>query len=196
MFIPIADDPREPGSRPIINRLLIASCIIVFIYELSLGDGLDAFLLTRGTVPQEILAGQDLSTLVTAMFLHGGWMHIIGNMIFLRIFGDNIEARIGHGKYLLFYLLGGIIAGLVHVGFNAGSGLPSIGASGAISAVMGAYLLLYPRARIQMLYLRTMQRFSISAQQFLLYRIATQFLSSLGELSGGTTAGVAWWAHI
>jgi membrane associated rhomboid family serine protease len=169
----------------------------VFLYEVSLGANLDAFLITRGAIPTEILAGRDIVTLLTSIFLHGGWMHLIGNMLFLRVFGDNIEARIGSLRFAVFYLLGGIVAWLVHVWFNPSSTFPAVGASGAIAAVLGAYLMMFPKGRVKMLFMRTMQSFYIPANQFLLYWIGLQFLSgiwSLTNLSGD--GGVARWAHI
>jgi membrane associated rhomboid family serine protease len=197
MLFPIWDDQVKWGATPYVTWLFIILNVGVFLYEVSLGANLDAFLLTRWAIPTEILAGRDLVTLLTSIFLHGGRMHLIGNMLFLWVFGDNIEARIWSVRFFLFYLLGGIVAGLVHAGFNPSSTIPAVGASGAIAAVLGAYLMMFPKGRIKMLFMRTMQSFYIPANQFLLYWIGLQFLSgiwSLTNLSGD--GGVAWWAHI
>lgn len=177
--------------------LFIGLNVIIFLYEVSLGTWLDEFLMMRGSIPSEILAGQDSITLITSIFLHGWRMHLIGNMLFLYVFGDNIEASVGHVKFALFYLCWWIVAWLVHAWFNPSSMVPAVGASGAIAAVLGAYLMLFPTWRIKMVYLRTMQTFLIPARQFLLYRIVLQLFSGVGELANSwLDGGVAWWAHI
>lgn len=196
-MFPIWDDQVQGGYIPIWTWIIIAINVIVFFYQTSLEAGLEDFVMTRGTVPEQIMSGRGYLTLITAMFLHGGWMHLIGNMLFLLIFGDNIEARIGNTKFLLFYLAGGIAAWLIHVGFNAWSAIPAVGASGAIAAVLWAYLLLFPQSRIKMLRPQGMRIFYISAQQFLLYRIGVQFFSGIGSLAWSWLEwGVARWAHI
>lgn len=197
MLFPIWDDQVEGGYRPFWNRIFIVVNVLVFLYEVSLGNNLDSFIMQRGTIPVDIFSGKWRSTLVTAMFLHGWWMHLIGNMLFLFVFWDNIEARIGPMRYVLFYIWGGIVAWLIHAGFNPSSEIPAVGASGAIAAVLGAYLMLFPWSRIKMLFLRTMQTFMMPAKYFLLYRIVTQLFSGVGALaSSGLEWGVAWWAHI
>jgi membrane associated rhomboid family serine protease len=196
-MFPIWDDQVQWGYTPFWTRIFLAINVLVFFYQTSLGAGLDEFIMTRGTVPEKIMSGSGYLTLITAMFLHGWWMHLIGNMLFLYVFGDNIEARIGNTKFLLFYLAGWIAAGLIHVGFNASSPIPAVWASGAIAAVLGAYLLMFPKSRIKMIMPQTMNIFYISAQQFLLYRIWIQFFSGVWSLaSSGLEWGVARWAHI
>lgn len=200
-MIPIGDDPIR-GARPAyVNWLLIAINVVVFLFEITMSQPeLEAFVTQWGVVPVNILNGQRLETLFTAMFMHGGWMHLIGNMVFLWIFGDNIEDILGHLGYLLFYLAGGIAAGLVHVFFNASSTIPSLGASGAIAAVLGAYLIMFPRAQV-----RTLVFFGIggyitrvSALIFLGIWFVTQLFSGVSSLGVPTaqTSGVAFWAHI
>ena len=144
-------DTVPARSFPAVNWLLIAANVVLFLVELSLGPAAEALTDTLGVVPARLLANPtpgQLATLVTSMFLHGGWLHLLGNMLALYIFGDNIEDRLGHGGYLIFYLVCGLAAGLTHVLFNPISPVPSIGASGAISGVMGAYFLLFPTARV------------------------------------------------
>lgn len=197
MLFPIWDDQVQWWVTPYITRLFILLNVGIFLYEVSLWAGLDNFLLTWGSIPTEILAGKDLITLLTSTFLHGWWMHLIGNMLFLRVFGDNIEARIGHRRFILFYLAWGIAAGLIHAWFNPSSTVPAVGASGAIAAVLGAYLMMFPQGRIKMIFMRTMQTFLIPARQFLLYWIGMQFFSGIWALaSSWLDGGVAWRAHI
>ncbi len=197
IMFPIWDDQVEWGYTPFWTWIFIVINVVVFFYQTSLGEGLNDFIMTWGTVPEKILSGSGYLTLVTAMFLHGWWMHLIGNMLFLLIFGDNIEAKIGNTRFLLFYLTWGIAAGLIHVAFNAGSLIPAVWASGAIAAVLGAYLLLFPKSRIKMLMPNTMQTFLIPANQFLIYRIGVQFFSGVWSLANSWLEwGVARWAHI
>jgi membrane associated rhomboid family serine protease len=132
--------------------------------------------------------------LFTSMFLHGGLMHLLGNMLFLYVFGDNVEDTFGHIPYLLFYVFCGLGSGLVHVIFNLHSSLPAIGASGAISGVMGAYAVLFPRAKVLMLFFIIL--IPIPAVFVLGYWFVLQFLSGIGELGAAETGGVAFWAHI
>jgi membrane associated rhomboid family serine protease len=202
MFIPLKDlNPRR--SFPVVNILLIVANVAVFFYQFSLPPhAYKAFVLANATVPARFpgfLAGHAgfaaaFLPLLTSMFLHGGLAHIIWNMLFLWIFGDNVEDFFGHIPYLLFYLLCGIGAGLFHVLFNLSSPVPALGASGAISGVMGAYALLYPRARILTLvfvFLVPIPAFVILGYWFLL-----QLLQGIGTLGQITSGGVAWWAHI
>src|ERR1700754_1738881 len=136
MFIPLRDT-RPSYSKPLATTSLIVINVLVFLYEFSLYEySQNAFIFTYGLVPEQF----NLQSIVTSMFLHGGWMHLIGNMWFLWIYGDNVEDVLGHGKFAMFYLLCGIAAGLVHILLNADSRVPTIGASGAIAGVMGAYL--------------------------------------------------------
>ena len=197
MIFPIGDTQVEGGYKPVIAYSFIAINILVFFYEVSLGAGTNQFLHTFGSIPSEIMNGEDYYTLFTSMFLHGGWMHLIGNMLFLWVFGDNIEATIGSPKFLLFYLAGGVAASAAHIFFNMGSNIPSVGASGAIAAVLGAYLVMFPKSKIKMLVIILFRNFEIPAIAFLGLWFAQQLISGFGEIgSTADTAGVAWWAHI
>ena len=212
-MIPIRDDtPRF--STPYVTYFIIALNTIVFLYELMVGAeshrALNALMFEFGIVPARISAvisggtPLNLSAAVipvfSSMFLHAGWLHIIGNMLFLWIFGDNIEDYLGHFKYLIFYLLSGMAAGFLHILVNLNSTLPSVGASGAIAGVMGAYIVLYPRARVLTL-LPVFFIFTVwlPAWIFLGYWFIVQFLSGTATaiaMTGQSTGGVAFWAHI
>ncbi|NJC27153.1 rhomboid family intramembrane serine protease [Neolewinella antarctica] len=194
MFFPIGDDQVHQGHRPIFSWLFIAINVAVFAYQFSLGPEVgQAFVLDFGCIPAEIEAGQDYYTLLTSMFLHGGWMHLIGNMVYMYIFSDNIEASIGSAPFVIFYLLGGLAAGLCHIYFNAGSPIPAVGASGALSAVMGAYIVMFPRSNIK----GFLFFFRISVPAFLFLGFWFYQQSSAGYASmGDTSGGIAWWAHI
>ncbi|MGZ5245324.1 MAG: rhomboid family intramembrane serine protease [Bacteroidia bacterium] len=199
-MIPIGDDRLHNVRKPIVATILIIINVLVFFYEISLGDeGLNAFIYTFGATPLYIQNGENLLSLITSMFLHGGWMHLIGNMLFLWVFGDNIEAVLGHVRFLLFYFIGGLVASAAHIFFNLGSEIPSVGASGAISACLGAYLVMFPHARVRTLiplgFFFTTVR--VSAWIFLGVWILIQlFSSSIGNPAESNTGGVAWWAHI
>ena len=145
-MIPLRDD--NPAQRvPFVTRGIILANVLVFVYELSLADGTHEFLRDWGVVPGRLFAALtgdtslpvELLTLLTSMFLHGGWLHLIGNMWYLWIFGDNVEDRLGHGRFLLFYLGAGIFAAIFHSALQPGSPMPTVGASGAIAGVLGAY---------------------------------------------------------
>jgi len=206
MFIPLKDlNPSR--TYPFVNVTLILANITAFIYELGLEATLprrayEALLLSYSTVPARFpsfLSGHasfevSFSPLVTSMFLHYDFLHIAGNMLFLWIFGDNVEDFFGHIAYLFFYLVCGVGAGLLHVLFNLHSSIPAVGASGAISGVMGAYMLLHPRARI--LTLVFIFPLPVPAVIFLGLWYVMQFVSGLNALGGGASGGVAWWAHI
>jgi hypothetical protein len=203
-MIPIRDAVRS-SQFPIINSLIIAANVLVFFWQLMQGPRLEEALFFYGIVPvryssPEVAAHftsfQQFFPFITSMFLHGGFLHILGNMWFLYIFGDNIEDRIGHIRYLVFYLLCGVAAGLIHLFTNWDSEIPTIGASGAIAGVMGAYLLLFPRAKIMTLIpiFFFFQFFEIPAFIFLGYWLLIQLLSA--GLTGGGAGGIAWWAHI
>lgn len=198
MLIPIGDDNIAGGARPIVSYGLLLANIAIFMYEFSLDDrSLQIFVNQFGTIPVNILHGRDLYTLFTSMFLHGGWSHLIGNMLFLWIFGDNVEAVLGNFKFLLFYIIGGLIASIAHVWMNLDSVIPSIGASGAISAVLGAYLVMFPRSRIRMIFLIFFVTFYISAIFFIGFWFIQQFMSAYYEAKLDVQSqGVAWWAHI
>lgn len=207
-----------PSSRlPVVTIGLIVVNVLVFLIELGKStQGLEAFFYTWGVVPCSftgtcqfrvrtpsgfftVAAQPNYFTLLSSMFLHGGWMHIIGNMWSLWIFGDNVEDRMGHVGFLGFYLLSGLAAGALHIVFNPTSRVPTVGASGAIAGVMGAYLLLFPRATVITLvpifiFLQTIE---IPAVVFLGLWFLTNLLSGIGSLAAHTQAGgVAWWAHI
>ncbi len=199
MIFPIGDEQIQGGYKPIFSYSFIGLNIALFLYELFMNSTgqLDLFIENYGAIPIEIKTGQDLHTLFTNMFLHGGWMHLIGNMLFLWIFADNIEATIGNMRFLLFYIAGGIIASLVHVAFNLDSVVPSIGASGAISAVLGAYLVMFPKSRVKILVIYIFSSFYVSAFIFLGFWIVFQIfygVSSMGQ--NINSGGVAYWAHI
>jgi membrane associated rhomboid family serine protease len=190
---------------PAVNFLIIIANVLVFIWQLSLGSALNEAILLYGVVPvrysdpaiaARFTALQQFLPFLTSMFLHGGFLHILGNMWFLYIFGDNIEDRLGHIRYLLFYLLCGIAAGFIHLASNWHSQLPTIGASGAIAGVMGGYVLLHPRAKILTLVpiFFFIQFFEIPAFVFLGYWFLVQ-LVSVG-FTPSDVGGVAWWAHI
>jgi membrane associated rhomboid family serine protease len=197
MFFPIGDDQVKGGYFPFFSYTFIVLNVLVFVYQASLSiPGFEQFVYTYGSIPKETLAGQDTFTLFTSMFLHGSWMHLLGNMLFLWIFADNIEATIGNFRFLIFYLIGGLAAHAGHIYFNMGSEIPTVGASGAISAVMGAYLVMYPTSKIKMLVLVFFIR--VPAFIFLIFWIVQQVTLGNQSLQSMTseTAGVAWWAHI
>ncbi len=203
-MIPLRDTISSK-TRPYVNDLIIGVCVLVFLYERSLGPGVEDFVSRFGVVPSEVaavLTGTHFSIttmfpLVSSMFLHAGWLHLIGNMLFLFVFGDNVEDRLGHGGYVAFYLLGGIGASLVEVYFTHSSEAPLIGASGAIAAVMGAYFILYPRARV----LTVIPLFfffpvvELPAFFFLGFWFVLQFIQGGLSLGAEEAGGVAWWAH-
>jgi membrane associated rhomboid family serine protease len=202
MFIPLKNlNPRR--TAPVITVFLIAANVLVFFYEASLPPRMErATVYAYALVPARVPAGlsgraslvSGLQPLFTSMFLHAGILHLVGNMLFLWVFGDNVEDALGHFLYLLFYLVCGIGAGLVHTLTNLSSTLPTVGASGAISGVMGAYMVLYPRSRILTLvfiFLVPVPAVIILGWWFLL-----QFLGGLGSVGMQAAGGVAWWAHI
>ncbi len=199
MFIPIGDTNIEKGSFPFFTYLFIAANIVVFLYQVSMPPQLqEAFVYQYGSIPAYITNGFRLETLFTSMFLHGGWMHLIGNMMFLWIFADNIESTIGSFKFVLFYLGGGVAAALTHAFLNAHSDMPCVGASGAIAACLGAYIIMFPKSRIKVLFLIFLTTFRVPAVFFLGFWIINQLLSGVGTLGAVTsdTSGVAYWAHI
>jgi membrane associated rhomboid family serine protease len=228
MVLPLYDDNTDRQTTPFVNYAIIALNILVFVFLQGLGSN-DQFTYSFSTVPAEILQGHDIVTqartiqyagqviripglgptpgsvyftLFTSMFMHGGFAHIAGNMLFLWIFGDNIEDRLGHVKYLIFYLLCGVIASLSHVfatGVFAGNEnellVPSLGASGAISGVLGAYILLHPKRRVTVLLFRFLT--DVPAYVAIGIWFAFQLISGLGMLGGGSqSGGVAYAAHI
>lgn len=197
MIFPIGDDQVKGGHFPIFSYGFIVLNVAIFLFQASLPQGqLSAFIYEYGSIPAETTQGQDLFTLFTSMFLHGGWMHLIGNMLFLWVFADNIEATIGNFRFLIFYLLGGLAAHAAHIYFNFNSEIPTVGASGAISAVMGAYLVMFPTSRVKVLFI--LFTFRVPALLFLGFWIWQQWMNGTAALNIPTaeSAGVAWWAHI
>jgi membrane associated rhomboid family serine protease len=224
-MIPIGDDNRDRTIAPYVNYILIVINVLVFIVLQGAGNNLN-FTYAFATVPAEITSGEDLVTadqvisnpatgeqfllpglqptpisvyitLFTAMFMHGGWAHLLGNMLYLWIFGDNIEDRLGHGRYLLYYLLAGLLASLAHIFASVLIGdnlqIPSLGASGAIAGVLGGYLVLFPRRRITVLVLRIVTQVNAFIAVGLWF--VFQLVGGLGTLSGSSD-GVAYAAHI
>jgi len=185
-------------TTPVVTIALITINVLVFLYELSLGRAVDAFTLYWGLVP----AAFSWVTVLTSMFLHGGLMHVAGNMLYLWIFGDNVEDRMGHGRYLVFYLLCGIAAALAQTITVPDSVVPMVGASGAIAGVMGAYFVLYPRSRIVTLIpiFFFFQIVEVPAIFFLGIWFLMQFVSGVGSIGstggGGLGGGIAFWAHV
>lgn len=197
-MFPVGDDNHGSRGLPIVTLSLIVINVLVFFYQNTLDmEQLREFIFRFGSIPYEIERGDDLYTLLTSMFVHGGFAHIFGNMLFLWIFGDNIEQRFGSFLYLLFYLGTGLAASLAHIVTNGGSEIPSVGASGAISGVMGAYILLYPRNRVRV-FIWYWGIVYLPAYTFLGFWFLTQFLNGLMVLSVETAqgSGVAFWAHI
>lgn len=173
--------------------------MVVFLYQVSLSEAwLTDFVNQFALIPAHVSQWKDRYTLFTSMFMHGWWMHLIGNMVFLKIFWDNVEARIGNIKFLLFYLLAGLGADFLQIIVWPSVTVPNLGASWAISGVLGAYLLMFPHARVKMLNPSWGQIFYVSAKQFLLYWIGVQLLSWVWSLAAttGDEGGVAYFAHI
>lgn len=191
-------DHNPSGRIPYVTYMLMAANIGIFLSYVALFNeprALNAFFFDYAAIPARITSGDGLSTLISSMFLHGGWMHLIGNMLFLYIFGDNVEDEMGHVPFLVFYLAAGIIAGLVQVIAAPGSDVPTVGASGAIAGVMGSYLLLFPRARVDILLILVIfiRIFPIPAWIMLAVWFGMQFVGGIGaDLAAG---GVAYWAH-
>jgi membrane associated rhomboid family serine protease len=209
-MIPLRDHTtRRIGVMPIVTILLIAANVLLFFYELSLGERLQAFMMSAAFVPARISEGGlslgdlglGLESGLVSMFLHGGWAHLLGNMLFLWIFGDNVEERLGRFRFLAFYLLCGYAATFAHLWANPGSPVPAVGASGAISGVLGAYLVLHPQARIDtLIFFGFFARIvAVPAWVFLPIWFLIQFFSGVASLQATTAedvGGVAWFAHI
>jgi membrane associated rhomboid family serine protease len=203
-MIPIRDTVRAK-NYPVVNNTIIVINVVIFLFQLSIGDGQDGFLYIYGLVPARYSIPrisayfpgfQQLFSFISFMFLHGGFWHLLGNMWSLYIFGDNVEDRLGHFRYLIFYIVCGMVSGLSHLLLNLNSNVPTIGASGAIAGVMGAYFILYPRAKILTLIpIFFIPYFlDIPAYFFLGFWFLLQFINAAG--SHGQASGVAWWAHI
>ena len=208
-MIPIGDQNIKGQGPAFITISFIALNILAFLLEINQPSeaALQSFVEAWGVVPREYTEGVDLppgipypvwSTLFTSMFLHGGWGHLLGNMLFLWVFGDNVEHRIGHGRFFAFYLATGIAAALAHIFFNANSMIPTVGASGAISGVLGGYLLLFPRNRVYVLTWGGVM--TVPAIFMLGLWILMQFINGFGSLATtpetGGGGGVAYLAHI
>ena len=206
LMIPLRDDVPT-AITPFVTVALIGACSLIFLWQISLGEREFEMVVYRlGVIPATLVGGEELPlalhpvppelTLFTSMFLHGGWMHLIGNMLYLWIFGNNIEDSMGHLRFVIFYVACGIVAALVQVYPDPGSTVPMIGASGAISGVLGAYLLLYPRAHV--LVLLPLGYFSqlvhLPAMLVLGFWFLLQLINSMFATSG--SGGVAWGAHI
>lgn len=203
-MIPIRDTIRSE-TYPVVNSSIIVVSVLVFLVELSQGQSLDGFIKIYGLVPARysipqisayFTTGQQFLSFLTFMFLHGGFLHLLGNMWFLYIFGDNVEDRLGPFRYLVFYLLCGLASGISHLVINWHSVIPTIGASGAIAGVMGAYFILYPRAKVLTLVpiFIFFQFIELPAFLFLGIWFLFQFLSAAG--ASAQAGGIAWWAHI
>jgi membrane associated rhomboid family serine protease len=217
-MFPLKDEnPTE--LTPVVTYILIALNVAVWllVQQAGAGEGFLQSLCTFGAIPADITgslqAGQVLElapravcqvgglgwmTILTSMFMHGGWMHLLGNMWFLWVFGNNIEDSMGHIRYIIFYLLCGVAASLAHIVTDPGSMVPTVGASGAISGVMGAYLVLYPKVRVQTLFFFVIiiRIFMLPAWVLLIYWFTIQLLSGVGSLGAAEGGGVAFWAHI
>ena len=191
--IPLRD--TIPSSRvPIVNYTIIAVNVAVFLHEATLGRRSEAFLFTYGLVPREFM----VTTLFTSMFVHAGWLHVLGNMLYLYIFGDNVEDRLGHIRYVVFYLLCGAAAGATHALTAVHSGVPVVGASGAIAGVSGAYFLFFPTSRVVTLVpiFLFVQIIEIPAVFFLFMWFVWQVVSGVATLGAASRGGVAVWAHV
>ena len=208
-MIPLRD--ANPTRRtPVVTLAFIVACFVVFAWELGLQAqseaSLNAFVTEWGVVPAELLAAwgagqflsQETSTLITSQFLHGGWLHLLGNMLYLWIFGNNIEDRLGRVLFVLFYLGGGVVAGLTQTAIDPDSTIPLIGASGAIAATLGAYFVLFPGARITTLVFLGFfyQLIEVPAIIVLGFWFLLQLLDGIGSLGMEAGAGVAFFAHI
>lgn len=194
-MIPLSDADRRPVNFPIMTILLILVNFIVFFFELAGGD---AFISRWSLVPASITAGKDWITLLTSMFLHEGWEHILGNMVFLWAFGPEVEDTMGSVRYLGFYLMGGLVANIAQIAVDPGSTVLSLGASGAIAAVMGAFILAFPRDRIKtILTIGVFSRITVIPSVVLLgFWFLLQVFSEVGSIGDVQNGGVAYMAHI
>ena len=205
-MLPIGDDRVQGGPAPVVTLGLIALNVVAFLIELTQPSegALQSFIQAWGVVPREYSVARDLpptiplpfwSTLFTSMFLHGGWMHLGGNMLYLWIFGDNLEKVMGNVRFLIFYLVCGLAASFAHIFFGPGSNIPAVGASGAISGVLGGYLLLFPRNNVRVLTRGGIAH--VPAIFVLGFWIVIQMINGVGSMAATTeTAGVAYMAHI
>jgi membrane associated rhomboid family serine protease len=194
-MLPIGDDNTGRRITPVVTYVLIALNVVFFLVEMNGGE---AFIQRWAFVPRRFLADPagDLPTLFTAMFMHAGWMHLIGNMLYLWIFGDNVEDRFGHARFLIFYLVCGLAATFAQLAFSADSAVPNLGASGAVAGVLGAYLLLYPRGQVRVM----MGRGVVPAPALVVIGLwfALQLFSGIGSVASNVDdgGGVAYMAHV
>ncbi len=201
-MIPLRDTQRSL-TAPVVTVAVIVVNALVFMHEIALGPYLERFVFAYGLIPRRFVywPGDALDPLrflplFTSMFWHGGWLHLLGNMLYLWIFGDNVEDRLGHVRYLVFYLLSGMAAGLTQVILNPTSNLPTIGASGAIAGVLGAYLVTFPRSRV-LTFFPPIWFFQLPAFAYLVFWFLMQLLEGVGSLGApADTGGVAVWAHV
>jgi membrane associated rhomboid family serine protease len=193
-LIPLSDASRRPVRLPVVTAFIIALNVFVFLLELMRGD---AFVMQWSAIPAQIISGHHWITVLTAMFMHGSWSHIIGNMIFLWAFGPEIEDAMGRGRYLLFYLAGGLVAMLAQILADPHSTVPNLGASGAIAAVMGGFIVTYPRDRIKaVLFIFIFVRITfIPAALLIGFWFLTQLVHA-GAVAQVQTGGVAYLAHV
>ncbi len=211
-MIPISDE-NPSRSVPVITYLVVAANILVFVYQISLGPRVEGFIRSCAFIPAELVTGQDIApaacvqptylTVLTSMFMHGGLLHIGSNMLYLWIFGNNVEDSMGSARFLVFYLLCGVLAALaqtwVTVTFSPEqAGIPNLGASGAIAGVLGGYLVLFPHARVRTLIIFGffISMTHVPALILLGLWFVLQFFQGLGSMGGADTGGVAVWAHI
>ncbi len=206
-MIPVGDSTRR-RITPYVNVGIILACVLVFLYELSLNAfEVNDLFVDWGVISVRLLdwlespSGlEEPATVVTSMFIHGGWLHLIGNMLYLWVFGDNVEDAMGHKRYLLFYLLAGVGAVSLQVFVDQDSRIPMVGASGAIAGVLGAYLVLYPRATVSVLipWLWFLGTFPMPAAVLIVFWFLLQLLSGVAALgtATGVTEGIAFWAHV
>src|SRR6476469_2883372 len=193
-MFPIGDDNSGRRTFPLVTYVLIAVNVLFFLVELSGGD---AFVKQWAFVPSRFLANPaaDFPTLFTSMFMHGGWLHLGGNMLYLWIFGDNVEDRFGHGTFTVFYFVCGLAATFAQLMFNAGSHVPNLGASGAIAGVLGSYILLFPQGRVRVL--QGQQVIQMPALIVIGFWIVLQLFSGVGSIAAAADAGgVAYMAHV
>ncbi|MHB9032919.1 MAG: rhomboid family intramembrane serine protease [Anaerolineae bacterium] len=200
-MIPIGDD-NQRRRIAFVNWLIIIVNVIVWLYEVTLsGPTLDRFISTSAIVPARITSNPNftsLFTIISAMFMHGGWLHIAGNMLYLAIFGDNIEERFGHIAYLFFYLIGGVIAAAAQIITSPNSTVPVLGASGAIAAVLGAYLAIYPtnRVRVLVIFFFFIRVVALPAILVLGFWFILQIFNGVATIAATASGGTAWFAHI
>lgn len=194
-MIPLRDASREPKRYPVVTTSLIAVNVLVFLLELAGGE---AFVRQWSVIPADIAAGRHWITVLTAMFMHAGWMHIIGNMVFLWAFGPEIEEAMGRFRYLIFYLLSGLAASLAQVVAMPSSTVPNLGASGAIAGIMGAFLITYPRDQIRALvFFGWFARITLIPAALLIgLWFVIQLFSEVGAIASVQAGGVAYMAHV